>query len=103
MSKGISQPLDEHDEPVSLDDLHNSNDASAPQVEGECFDPSSCCDARDQVMIAAMKAYLRPQQAPECLYERLKMTLDKCCGEVITEHTVVTSHTIIHHTHRQGL
>ena len=40
MSKGISQPLDEHDEPVSLDDLHNSNDASAPQVEGECFDPS---------------------------------------------------------------
>ncbi len=54
-------------------------------------------------MIAAMKAYLRPEEAPECLYEKLKLTLDRCCGEMITEHTVITSHTIIHHRHREDL
>ncbi|MBT1175715.1 hypothetical protein JS530_09430 [Bifidobacterium sp. LC6] len=50
-------------------------------VEGECFDPSTCCDAREQALIAALRAYLRPDVAPECLMSKLKATLDHCCGE----------------------
>lgn len=48
---------------------------------GECFDPSTCCSEREQAMIAALRAYLRPQSAPECLKVRLKACLDHCCGE----------------------
>ena len=50
-------------------------------AEGDCFDPSTCCDAREQALIAAMRAYLRPDVAPECHMARLKATLDHCCGE----------------------
>ncbi|OZG60043.1 hypothetical protein BMYO_1002 [Bifidobacterium myosotis] len=48
---------------------------------GKCFDPTSCCSAREQAMIAALRAYLRPEVAPECLMAKLKATLDHCCGE----------------------
>ncbi|WP_152209964.1 hypothetical protein [Bifidobacterium cebidarum] len=47
----------------------------------DCFDPSTCCDAREQALIAALRAYLRPDVAPECLMAKLKATLDHCCGE----------------------
>lgn len=47
----------------------------------ECFDPESCCDAQERALIAMMRAYLRPQAAPECLIERLHRTLDACCRE----------------------
>lgn len=50
-------------------------------AEGDCFDPSSCCDEREQALIATLRAYLRPDVAPECLMARLKATLDHCCGE----------------------
>ncbi|MBT1162448.1 MULTISPECIES: hypothetical protein [Bifidobacterium] len=46
---------------------------------GECFDPATCCDARERALIEAMRAYLRPQVAPECLMRRLRETLDHCC------------------------
>lgn len=46
----------------------------------DCFDPISCCSARERAMIAALKAYLRPDQAPDCLITRLKAVLDDCCG-----------------------
>lgn len=59
----------------------------------ECFDPSTCCDPMEQVMIAAMRRVLRPEQAPACLYEKLRGTLDRCCGQ--TEHTVIRHTTII--------
>ena len=42
--------------------------------------------------LEAMRAYLRPQQAPECLYERLRVTLDECCGSAIIHHTVIHRH-----------
>ena len=38
---------------------------------GECFDPETCCDARERALIEALRAYLRPEQAPECLLTRL--------------------------------
>jgi hypothetical protein len=56
------------------------------------FDPRTCCDERERLMIEAMRAYLRPQQAPECLYERLRVTLDECCGSAIIRHTVIRRH-----------
>lgn len=50
-------------------------------TEGDCFDPRTCCDEREQALIAALRAYLRPDVAPECLIAWLKATLDHCCGE----------------------
>jgi hypothetical protein len=44
-----------------------------------CFDPTTCCDARERAVIAALRAYLRPDEAPECLMARLKVALDHCC------------------------
>lgn len=58
-----------------------TNEPCADQVAGECFDPATCCDAREQALIAALRAYLRPDVAPECLMAKLKATLDHCCGE----------------------
>ncbi|PWG62271.1 hypothetical protein [Bifidobacterium callitrichidarum] len=55
------------------------DDADATVSGGDCFDPSSCCSAREQAMIAALRAYLRPDVAPECLMAKLKATLDHCC------------------------
>lgn len=52
----------------------------------ECFDPESCCDAQERALIAMMRAYLRPQAAPECLIERLHRTLDACCREEECRH-----------------
>ena len=46
---------------------------------GERFDPSTCCSRREQAMIAALREYLRPQEAPECLRERIRVCLDRCC------------------------
>ncbi|KAB8289120.1 hypothetical protein DSM100688_0198 [Bifidobacterium ramosum] len=46
---------------------------------GDCFDPDTCCDARERALIMAMRAYLRPDVAPECLMRRLRETLDHCC------------------------
>ncbi|OZG67414.1 hypothetical protein [Bifidobacterium eulemuris] len=48
---------------------------------GDCFDPSTCCDEREQALIAALRSYLRPEQAPECLMARLRDVLDHCCKE----------------------
>ncbi|WP_226847386.1 hypothetical protein [Bifidobacterium lemurum] len=48
---------------------------------GDCFDPTTCCDEREQALIAALRSYLRPEQAPECLMARLRDALDHCCKE----------------------
>lgn len=48
---------------------------------GDCFDPDSCCDEHEKAMIAALRAYLRPEVAPECLLARLRDTLDRCCED----------------------
>nr|WP_223852114.1 hypothetical protein [Bifidobacterium myosotis] len=59
----------------------DAGDAADTADTGKCFDPTSCCSAREQAMIAALRAYLRPEVAPECLMAKLKATLDHCCGE----------------------
>ncbi|RSX57265.1 hypothetical protein [Bifidobacterium samirii] len=56
--------------------------AALPETsDDECFDPETCCDAMERSLIAAMRAYLRPDVAPECLMARLRETLDRCCCE----------------------
>ncbi|WP_418969832.1 hypothetical protein [Alloscardovia omnicolens] len=50
-----------------------------PGMNGECFDPDTCCDARERDMIAAIKECLRPVQAPASLYERLHECIDCLC------------------------
>ncbi|NEG90111.1 hypothetical protein [Bifidobacterium aerophilum] len=54
-------------------------DALAGTGSGDCFDPDTCCDEREKALIMAMRAYLRPDVAPECLMRRLRETLDHCC------------------------
>lgn len=56
-------------------------DARDGVADGDCFDPTTCCSEREQAMIAALRAYLRPNEAPECLKTRIKECLDHCCGE----------------------
>ncbi|KFI93392.1 hypothetical protein BISA_1479 [Bifidobacterium saguini DSM 23967] len=61
--------------------MQDAQEYTQYEQEGECFDPSTCCDAREQALIAALRAYLRPDVAPECLMAKLKATLDHCCGD----------------------
>lgn len=65
----------------SCESMHDAQEYDQYEQEGECFDPSTCCDAREQALITALRAYLRPDVAPECLMAKLKATLDHCCGE----------------------
>ncbi|KFJ01277.1 hypothetical protein [Bifidobacterium subtile] len=57
-----------------------SHDHSSQHVHdsGECFD-TSCCDAREKALIRSLRAYLRPQIAPDCLITRLNQALDHYC------------------------
>lgn len=41
-------------------------------TSSDCFDPERCCDERERALIAAMRAYLRPQHAPQSLIDRLR-------------------------------
>ncbi|OTA26349.1 hypothetical protein B9G54_05035 [Alloscardovia macacae] len=50
-------------------------------LSADCFDPASCCDQREQEMIAAIKQCLRPECAPSSLYERLRRCIDGVDGE----------------------
>lgn len=52
---------------------------NADNSDGVCFDPETCCGARERAMIAMLRAYLRPEVAPECLLAKLHATLDRCC------------------------
>ncbi|MCH4160557.1 hypothetical protein [Bifidobacterium sp.] len=38
----------------------------------ESFDPDTCCDEREKALINMIRNYLRPEQAPECLVQRLR-------------------------------
>ncbi|KFI97780.1 hypothetical protein [Bifidobacterium stellenboschense] len=63
-------------------DVDSAADAGRDMGDvGECFDPATCCSEREQAMIAALRAYLRPESAPECLKARLKACLDHCCEQ----------------------
>ncbi|NEG70077.1 hypothetical protein [Bifidobacterium choloepi] len=50
-------------------------------VAGDRFDPCCCCDETERLVIAAMRAYLRPLAAPTSLYDRLQAALDRCVEE----------------------
>lgn len=71
---------------TSMEASDGQHHHSMPHDDHECFNPDSCCDAQERALIAMMRAYLRPQTAPECLFERLHRTLDACCREEECEH-----------------
>ena len=68
-------------------DVPAARRASAGRSEAEAadagpddrFDPATCCSAREQAVIATLRAYLRPQTAPDCLIALLHAVLDDCC------------------------
>lgn len=61
---------------------HADSPDPLPDPSGhDCFDPRSCCDARERELIEALRSYLRPEAAPECLLRRLRETIDHCCDE----------------------
>ncbi len=50
-------------------------------ASGDCFDPETCCDERERALIAAMRAYLRPEHAPQMSDRAVaQATLDHCCA-----------------------
>ena len=57
------------------------DDAASGDCGCGCFDVDASCDEREKAMIAALRAYLRPDQAPECLMAKLNAVLDRCCGQ----------------------
>ena len=66
---------------VSHTEVHITASGGDYFDSGDYFDPRACCDAHERAMIAALRSYLRPQEAPDCLMTRLKATLDRCCEE----------------------
>ncbi|WP_314686597.1 hypothetical protein [uncultured Bifidobacterium sp.] len=61
---------------------HSDSVESLPDASGrDCFDPRSCCDARERELIEVLRSYLRPDVAPECLLRRLRETIDHCCDQ----------------------
>lgn len=69
-----------------FDDLYQCGLAHAQrmgQMEAftERFNAAACCDASEQAMIAALKDFLRPQQAPSDLLGRVMQRLDMICDE----------------------
>lgn len=52
--------------------------------QGDCFNIDACCDKEEKALIATLRAYLRPEQAPECLMNRLRHCLDEVCGQSAT-------------------
>lgn len=52
--------------------------------EDACFDVDTCCDAREKALIESIRAYLRPQRAPESLVRRLHRMI---VNEAHTEET----------------
>lgn len=65
---------------MTMNSPYTAEPAAAGQPDDH-FDPATCCSACEQAMIAALRAYLRPQSAPDDLVARLKATLDRCCAE----------------------
>ncbi|MCH9274765.1 hypothetical protein JS533_000450 [Bifidobacterium amazonense] len=71
---------------ISPDALAGAGDPGEPVAsvtpavsDDACFDPNTCCDERERAIIMSLRAYLRPDVAPECLMRRLRETLDHCC------------------------
>ncbi|MBW3087297.1 hypothetical protein KIH77_00865 [Bifidobacterium sp. 82T24] len=65
---------------ISVDDDASTSTAPGTDTDG-CFDIDTCCDAREKAMIEALRAYLRPVNAPECLIERLHRCIQSAAQE----------------------
>ncbi len=74
------------------EEMTTANHEAEDAQDQECFDPRTCCDERERLMIEALRADLRPQQAPAGLYDRLRVTLDAGCGSAIIPHPVIRRH-----------
>lgn len=75
---------------ISVDDAvaaadEGISDAGVSAAD-ECFDVETCCDEREKAMIHALRAYLRPQVAPECLIARLHQCLADGVSEDAKRH-----------------
>lgn len=72
----------QHADGLTRTDIEISRYDSNNRVsDDECFNPESCCDAREKAVIAELRELLRPTSAPECLIAKLEATLDRCCLE----------------------
>ncbi|WEV41558.1 hypothetical protein OZX57_05985 [Bifidobacterium sp. ESL0682] len=47
-------------------------DSNNTVADEECFNPESCCDAREKALIAELRELLRPTCAPQCLISSSK-------------------------------
>ena len=45
----------------------------------EGFNPAAVCSPQECALIEELRAYLRPQEAPERLIAKLEAVLDRCC------------------------
>lgn len=71
--------LNEHPHGHGSRQTHNGNEHDGHgHDDAECFDPA-CCDAGEKALIRSLRAYLRPQIAPDCLITRLNQVLDRYC------------------------
>lgn len=61
---------------VSHASLRIYQDASCVDPS-DSFDPESCCDDRERMVIEELRRYLRPECAPDCLLDRLKQMFDQ--------------------------
>ncbi|TCD53936.1 hypothetical protein EJ419_05730 [Alloscardovia theropitheci] len=66
-------------------DIENYSDATQTctrisyETISACFDPETSCDKSEREIIKAIKDCLRPENAPEALYERLRECMDCLC------------------------
>ncbi len=56
--------------------LHIHDETPMAPVD-DCFDPETCCDERERLLIEELREYLRPQSAPACLIDRLRRMFDQ--------------------------
>ncbi|WEV66893.1 hypothetical protein OZX72_06440 [Bifidobacterium sp. ESL0769] len=72
----------QHSDGMTRTDIEISRYDSSNRVsDDECFNPESCCDAREKALIDELRDLLRPTSAPQCLIAKLEATLDRCCLE----------------------
>lgn len=79
MSQYVS---DEQGRIVSLTSTSLRIEGESGQLQpGDCFDPETCCDEKERLLIQELRDYLRPQSAPACLIDRLRHMFDQLDDE----------------------
>lgn len=78
----------EHDKQISVTRkadgtiVHSSIEITRVSSSSQCFDPRTCCDAEERALIEAVRDYLRPQVAPQCLLRRLRTFMDETTADL---------------------